>query len=104
MAGLVGGARGLGLQGRVVGVTVRPRGVESIRLRPVERGALCEAGGQVRVRDEELAEGDGVRFALIQKLLAGLLVDGFVGDIDATKDLLEVWSEAVGPAVLARRD
>ena len=65
---------------------------------------LCEAGGQVGVGDEELAEGYGVGFAFVEKLLAGLLIDGFVGDEDSAEDLLEAGAEAVGAEVFAGGD
>ena len=63
-----------------------------------------EAGRQVGVRDEELAEGHGVGFALVQELLAGLLVDGLVGDEGAAEELFELRTDAVGADVLTGGD
>ena len=67
-------------------------------------GLLREADGQVGVGDEELAEGYGVGFALVEELLAGLLIDGFVGDEDSAEDLLEAGADAVGADVFAGGD
>ena len=55
----------------------------------VERRVLCEARRQVRVGDEELAVGYSVGFALVEELLAGVLVEGFVGDEDSAEELLD---------------
>ncbi len=65
---------------------------------------LCEAEGKVGVGDEELAEGYGVGFALVEKLLAGVLVEGFVGDEDSAEEFFEVGADAVGTDVLAGGD
>src|SRR5260370_27936903 len=93
---------GLGSQeGGVVGVAFEAGGVEGCGVGTVERGVLCEAVGQIGVRDEEFSEGDGVGFAFVEELLAGVLVDGFVGDEDSTEDFFEAWADAVGAGVLA---
>ena len=81
---------------RIVGVALRAGGVEGGGVGAVEGRVLCEAGGQVGVGDEEFAEGYGVGFAFVEKLLAGLLIDGFVGDEDSAEDLLEAGAEGVG--------
>ena len=66
--------------------------------------AFGEAGGEVGICDEEFAEGYGVGFAFVEELLAGVLVDGFVGDEDSAEDLFEAWADAVGADVFAGGD
>ena len=70
----------------------------------VEGAAFCEASGQVGVCDEEFSEGYGIGFAFVEELLAGLQVDGFVGDEDSAEDFFEAWAEAVGADVFAGGD
>ena len=94
----------LAVEGWVVGVAFGAVGVEGGGVGAVEGAAFGEAGGQVGICDEELAEGYGVGFAFVEELLAGLLVDGFVGDEDSAEDLLEAWADAVGADVFAGGD
>src|SRR5882762_6925495 len=95
---------GLALEGGVVGVALGAGGVEGCGVGTVEGAAFCESGGQIRICDEEFSEGYGVGFAFVEELLAGLQVDGFVGDEDSAEALLEVWADAVGAGVFAGGD
>ena len=78
----------LALESGVVGVAFGTVGVEGCGVGAIEGAAFGEAGGKIGVSDEELAEGYGVGFAFVEELLAGLLVDGFVGDEDSAEELV----------------
>src|SRR5258708_39707252 len=91
----------LALEGGIVGVAFGAGGVEGGGVGTVEGAAFGEARRQVGICDEEFAEGDGVGFAFVEKLLAGVLVDGFVGDEDSAEDFLEAWADAVEAGVFA---
>ena len=62
------------LEGGVVGVTLGSGGVEGGRVGSVERGVFPEAGGQVWICDEELAEGHCVGFAFVRFARTGTSV------------------------------
>src|SRR5882757_6727972 len=94
----------LTIEGWVVGVAFGAGGVEGCGVGTVEGAAFGEASGKIGVRDEELAEGYGVGFVFVEELLAGVLVDGFVGDEDSAEDFLEAWADAVGADVFAGGD
>src|SRR3984885_1614644 len=92
------------LEGGVVGVTLGSGGVEGGRVGSVERRVFAEAGGQVGICDEELAEGHGVGFAFVQELLAGLLINGLIGNEDTAESLFEIRADAVRADVFASGD
>ena len=79
-------------------------GVEGGGIGGVEGGALCEAEGKVRVGDEELAEGDGIGFALDEDCFSGGEVEALVGDVGAAEGLLDLRAEAAGTEGLAGGD
>jgi len=91
------------LEGGVVDVAFGAVGVEGVGVGLVERRALGEAMGQVRVRDEELAEGDGVGLTGGDDVIGALGGELFVGNVDAAELLLELGSEAGFAGVLAGR-
>src|SRR5437667_6896637 len=81
------------IEKRIVCITRTARRIESGVVRLVERGILGEARRQVRIGDEELAEGHGVSLAIGQHPFCRLLGEFLIGDIEATKLLLDSRSE-----------
>ena len=79
-------------------------GVEGVGLGTVECCLLCETDGEVGVGDEKLAEGYGVGFALVEKLLTGVQIEGFVGDEDSAEEFFEIGANAIGAYVFAGGD
>ncbi len=81
--------------------------VKGLHVRHVQRSTLGKTNRKIRVGDEELAIGDSVGLALVEELLAGLLVERLVRDIDSAKLLLErgakrIWTDSFAGRSVAR--
>jgi hypothetical protein len=83
-------------QHRIVRITLRPIGVERVRVGRVERGVPGEAVGQVGIGEEQPAKGDRVRFASPKDLLGGVASEPFVGHVKTSKLTLQLRADPVG--------
>src|SRR5579863_7933087 len=100
----IGGTWRYGVESWIIRVARGAAPIEGVGLRRVEDRAGKKACGQVGVGEEELAEGDGVGSACIQRLLGALVGEALVADVDTTEGGLELRADTVGAYVFPGAD
>ena len=87
-----------GAERRIIGVAVRALGIEQLGLGLVQRCIPTQALDQIRIGDVRNAEGHRIGLAFRQPGVALLLGEAFVGDVDATEELLSCGPRLSSPA------